>query len=257
MATVAAQAGETSRPFFVPRRSVVTVTPSAGAIALVEYTTSGRAAVRNGTAKWQSWFKGPVSAQTADILNSPAELRITATGGAATISTEENPVESTLTTFRSDWGGTLRMPFILAQSAVAVSVTGTLTETTLATITIPGGMMGPNGSLRITPLFTFTNSANTKTPRVKFGTAAPVAFYAAAATTSVAVQPITNIRNRAAASQFGMGAGFPAGIGSTGANPVTSSIDTTIDQTVTITGQLTNTGEIITLEGYTVEVLPS
>ena len=44
-------------------------------------------------------------------------------------------------------------PIILAQSAVAVSKTGDTNEATLASITIPAGAMGANGSLRLTTVW--------------------------------------------------------------------------------------------------------
>src|SRR5213079_2421852 len=57
----------------------------------------------------------------------------------------------------------LKAAGVLAQSAVAASVTGTLTETVLATIAIPAGAMGVNGAIRVTALWSYTNSADTKT----------------------------------------------------------------------------------------------
>ena len=41
----------------------------------------------------------------------------------------------------------------LAQSAVAASLTGTTTETALATIVIPAGSMGPNGQVEVAALW--------------------------------------------------------------------------------------------------------
>lgn len=142
----------------------------------------------------------------------------------------------------------------LAQSAVAASVTGTLTETVLASITIPGGMMGPNGALRISALDTRTSSANNKTVKVKLG--AMAGYNSTLGAGVVGVSQITTIRNRNSVSaQVVLGASI-AGTGSSAAGPVTGSIDTSVDQVLTITGTLTNVGETITLEGYTVEVLP-
>jgi hypothetical protein len=151
-------------------------------------------------------------------------------------------------------GVRITSPIVIAQSAVAVSVTGTLVETTLATITIPGNTIGPNGSLRVSPLFTYTNSANIKTVSVKFG---GVTFFSTAPSTSAVTASMTTIRNRGTQSQLSYApVATGAGIGSVAGSPASGSIDTTADQVITLTGLLTNTGETITLEGYTVEVLP-
>lgn len=142
---------------------------------------------------------------------------------------------------------------VLAQSAVAASVTGTTNETTLATIAIPAGAMGVNGSLRITTLWTTTNSANNKNLRVKLGA---TAFTDIALTTTAAGQFQTHIRNRGAPNSqvaFIVGSGFP--FASSAGSPFPGAIDTAVSQTLALTGQLANTGETITLEAYTVEIL--
>lgn len=143
---------------------------------------------------------------------------------------------------------------VLAQTGVAVSHTGDLLETTLATITVPAGLMGPNSVLRIIPLFSYTNSANTKTLRVDFG---GTDFYSVPATTTTVSQQLIMIRNQGATNaQVGHASSVVAGVGATATAKTTAAVDTSTDQTITITGQLANAGETITLEGYTVEHLP-
>lgn len=143
---------------------------------------------------------------------------------------------------------------VLAQSGVAASVTGTTNETTLATITLPGGAMGINGGVRIHTLWSMTNNANNKTQKVKFG-GTSILFYTL---TSVAGnQTLTIYRNRGAAnSQVGL-ANSSTGIGNTSSAPTTSSIDTSADVTILITGQLATGTDTLTLEAYSVEVLPA
>ena len=136
-------------------------------------------------------------------------------------------------------------------SGTASSVTGTTTETTLATITIPANAMGPNGQIEIIPLWSFTNSANTKTMRVKF---ASTAFYTQAATATAVTQSLVRIANRNSASSQVGAPGANAGLGNFTAAVITSAENTTSPVTLTITGQLTNTGETITLESYLVRV---
>ena len=142
----------------------------------------------------------------------------------------------------------------LAQTAVAASVTGTTNETTLGTIVVPAGMMGASGMLRITSLWSHVASANAKVLRTRFG-----GTEFATLTSSVTLaswQSFVHIRNRTAATQVG----FPAAGGNSGLGAATvavtpGAIDTTVDQSILLTGQLASAGETITLEGYTIEVL--
>lgn len=141
----------------------------------------------------------------------------------------------------------------LAQSGVAASITGTVNETTLATIVIPGGMMGPNGAIRVTAVWSHTDSANTKRLVVTFG---GVTYQYASATNSASYQTQAVIRNRnSMASQVGVGSNV-VGYAGTVTPIVTSSLDTSQDQILLIRGKPGAVGETVTLEGYTVEILP-
>lgn len=146
-----------------------------------------------------------------------------------------------------------RSPIILAQSGVAASVTGTLTETTLASVTIPGGMMGTNGSLRIKAKWTYTNSVNNKTIKSVFGGQAVTTGVRTTSTTEFLFYTIDN--RGSLSSQMGPNTAIPSSSSLGTYFPLT--VDTSVDQTLTFTGTLANTGETITLEGYTVEVLPA
>lgn len=143
-----------------------------------------------------------------------------------------------------------RSPIILAQSAVASSVTGTTAETTLASITIPGGMMGANGVLRIAPIWSLTNNANGKTLQIRL---AGTSVFSAALPSVGGYQGIATVRNRnSATSQLTTSGGA---YGSVFVN--TATINTAVDQVLTITATLANAADTVTLEGYTVEILPS
>ena len=138
---------------------------------------------------------------------------------------------------------------VLARSAVAVSHTGDVNETTLATVTVPAGILGISGSLRVTPLYTTTNSANNKTLRVDFG---GTDYWSFVVTTSVSEVAQITIRNRAATnSQIGGQL-----LTSSGFSFSTNAFVTSAVVSLTLTGQLANAGETVTLEGYTVEILP-
>lgn len=143
--------------------------------------------------------------------------------------------------------------YVLAQSAVPASVTGTSTPTTLASITVPAGALGPNGCLRITTQWSYTNNANAKSCGITFG---GVSFMSSGTASTAGLQYQTNIRNRGASnSQVGYGAGAGAAFTATGVVPVTSAIDTTQAQVLNLLGTLGTSTDTLTLEGCTVEIL--
>lgn len=102
--TLTVQAGEVSQPQFVAAGSLVTIAPSNGATAKVEYTTDGGPAVQNGVAVWQSWPRGVVSAAYSDIVNDPSYLRVTGSGGAVSVEIDATPSAAALAALRADWG---------------------------------------------------------------------------------------------------------------------------------------------------------
>lgn len=142
---------------------------------------------------------------------------------------------------------------VLAQSAVAASHTGNLLETTLATITVPAGAMGANGQVEIWALFSVTNNANVKTPRIRLGGSA---FYSASLASTASAQCIVRIANRNAANSQVSFAGVVSGIGSSSSAVATGAIDTSAAVSITITGQLAVATDTITLESYIVKVYP-
>lgn len=153
---------------------------------------------------------------------------------------------------KADLSNTVR---VLAQSGATSSVTGTVSETTLASVTVPGGSMGANGAIRITFLATYTNSANAKTLRVKLGLDT---FLSIALTTTATIQTLVIIRNaNSQGAQIATPTTVQSGLGAATAAAATGTTDTTVDQTLVITGQLANAGETLSLRGYTVELLPA
>jgi hypothetical protein len=141
---------------------------------------------------------------------------------------------------------------VLAQSGAAASVTGTLVETVLATVTVPGGLMGLYGSLLIKATWSVTNSGNTKTMKVVFG---GTAFSSIAMTAVNSTPSETFIRNRGSTTnQVGSASAGSLGFTS-GGGQILGISNTANDVTLTLNGLLTNIAETITLEGYTVQVL--
>jgi hypothetical protein len=146
---------------------------------------------------------------------------------------------------------------LLAASAVALSVTGNTNETVLATVSIPAGSMGLNGGVVVKSTWSHTNSANSKTLRIRFGGVSGTAYLSYGATTTATLtETERRIRNRnSASSQVG---NAPTGVqsgGSSGAIP-TSAVDTTAVVDIVISGQLALGSESITLENYEVWLLP-
>lgn len=159
------------------------------------------------------------------------------------------------------WDGTRWIPDgpqVLGRSGVVASLTGTLTETALATITVPANMMGLNGGLLIMMGWSYTSSANTKTFRARFGGIAGVEYLLATLTTNVTLSDQRRIRNRnSASSQTGQQSlGSSGGFGGSSGLQQTSSIDTTADTSLVLSAQLANTGDTARIETYDVWLLP-
>lgn len=140
----------------------------------------------------------------------------------------------------------------LAQSGAPVALTGSVAETVLATIAIPANMMGANGSLDVELLVGHTASADLKSIRVKLG---GTTLYAVGGTTDPSLTAKVRIFNANATNVQKAQAGF-YGYGSTGAGIAAAAIDTTLDTTLTITGQLANAADTVTLLGYSVDLRP-
>lgn len=145
--------------------------------------------------------------------------------------------------------------YVVGASSVQTSHTGDTNETTLATITVPAGAMGANGFVRVFALYSFTNSVNAKTCRVRFnGIGGTV--YASAGLTSVATwRAEASIGNRNSASSQVGGPNNTTNTFSSSTTAVsTSAVDTTSAVDIVLTGQLTNSGETIAIESYVVEL---
>lgn len=128
------------------------------------------------------------------------------------------------------------------------------TAVTMATLTIPGGAMGANGTLRFDAEWAWPNNANTKT--ITHALAGTVMFYGingSYPTTNTNGRASARIRNRGAQNQ---NTSLQFTNASQNGNPVYSTIDTSVNQNLTFTGQLAVATDYIILEGYTVEVLP-
>jgi len=145
----------------------------------------------------------------------------------------------------------------LAMSATAVPLTGTLTETALATVPIPIGALAANSMLRITALWSFVNStADNKFVIIRLAGVSGDAYFSNNYTNTLSLETVTHIWGRTLTSQLGKQAGLgQAGGSSTSANKTSSrNMATAID--LVLNGQLvTSTANTITLEAYIVELM--
>jgi len=146
----------------------------------------------------------------------------------------------------------LAVPRVIYHSAVAVPLTGSTSETLMATIPVAAGEMGPNGFVEIDVLWSCTNNANGKTIRARLATSGSGltgTLVDSGTPTSVAAQRrLILVSNRnSASSQVSGSTGQAGGTGSISA-PSTAAIDTSAASEIGITGQLTNSGDTLTLE---------
>jgi hypothetical protein len=163
------------------------------------------------------------------------------------------------TGFSGGGGASVAAPtqIILAQSAVPVSHTGDANEFTLATIDLPANSMGPNGSVSIEALFSHTGSAGNFIGRIRFGAAILAGnFQIGAANKAERINNTIYNRNAANSQIFSsnLNSTYPLALDPN--PPTTAAIDTTVAVSITITGQVVNAADTITLEAYTVILRP-
>lgn len=165
---------------------------------------------------------------------------------------------------RNPNGLAVGVPLVLGKSAVAqvrnsANAAGDATFQTLASVLVPGGLLGPNGSLRISTVWSFTNSANSKILGTRFGGSL---FRSPTLTTTAWFHDYTLITNRnSEASQIGTSSVGTASavFGGTTGSVITRTVNTTADQLVEFGGYWggATASEAITLEQYLVELLPA
>lgn len=167
--------------------------------------------------------------------------------GAVVGSTDSQTLSGkTLTAPRGVW-------YVLEASTGALTVSAVTTEETLATVVVPAGAMGPNGALRWTVLWEFTNGVDDKTPRVKLG---GTVFSGQVLTTTASFGDIRTVRNmNSQSSQITTGATTTVSLGSTAVVPTTGAVDTSSAQNLLFTGQKETAGNLLRLHYYIVEVL--
>jgi hypothetical protein len=133
--------------------------------------------------------------------------------------------------------------------------TAALTIATLVTVPIPAGILGLNGSLRVTALWGMTNNANVKTGTIKYGT---TTMRAAVLTSFLAMRDQMQFHNRGLATRqvvSSISATSPFGGVTTATVLGTEDSGTALNLTICAT-KATATDNIL-LDSYTVEILRS
>lgn len=148
------------------------------------------------------------------------------------------------------------IPHILGASGAPITAPADTNENILATVNIPAGVMGTNGQLFIRTRWSYTNSANNKVLRNRFGGIGGNIYGTATVTTTASVSDYRVLGNAGAANAQ---TGFAGGIGSIAATSSamqTSAVDTSLATTLVFTAQKATAGETVILEGYIVELIP-
>ena len=163
------------------------------------------------------------------------------------------------------WNGSAWAPgSAVAQDVVVsttgpVSVTGTTSETNLASLRIPANSMGRNGVIEVRGLWSFTNSSNNKVINVRFGASPGVAGAlvspnTAVSTTATAQSFVAVRNNNATNAQVAFGANQLTPFGSIAGANLPNVIDTTADSFININGTLALATETLTLQRATAVV---
>lgn len=135
--------------------------------------------------------------------------------------------------------------------SAAVALTGTTVETTLLTINIPSGLIGTNGKVKMYPLYSMTNNANSKTLRVKLGGSTAFSTSVSSSSQSSALVIIRNIGSESVQKSATT---VVSGLGNNSATLTTLAIDTSVTTTIVVTGQLANSADTMTLEDFFMEI---
>lgn len=147
---------------------------------------------------------------------------------------------------------------ILGSSGTDSTVNSGTAETQLASISVPAGLMGTNGKLRIRTWWkTPDGTGNNKTMRVRFGGSGGTIYQSVVVTTTTGAYLECHVQsNNSASAQKNLSANSSGAVGTVAGSFITSTVDTTVATSVYISGITALSGEIITLAGYTVEFIP-
>lgn len=144
-------------------------------------------------------------------------------------------------------------PRTLAASAIESSVTGTTSETTLATVVVPGNAMGANGILEIDHVWSSNGDASNKTFTIKVG----ANFILGSVLASVGVyqgRHILSNRNSTSSQVQFRNTQHLFSTTAAGLN-TTFTIDTTADFSILFTATLADSADTVTLDRYMIRLM--
>lgn len=143
---------------------------------------------------------------------------------------------------------------LLFVDAVGTTLTAITTETVLSTFTLNKKLASPKMTIVVNSVWSMNNSANIKTPRVRFGGVAGTEYVNTQIASNSSFQSECLIRFRDALnSQLGMSSTQWPAYSTGGGAVVTSSLDMSVnDADIVLTGQLANAADNLTLRAYTV-----
>jgi hypothetical protein len=128
--------------------------------------------------------------------------------------------------------------------------TGVTTAVTGPSFTIPAGAMGPNGTLRVSHVWSFPGNGNNKTVAIAFG---GVTIVSTTQTTNISVSGLLTLMNRGTpAAQVG---GNSFTIGAAGVSTPNFAVNTAASQALTMSGTLAVATDFIVMEAALVEIL--
>lgn len=142
--------------------------------------------------------------------------------------------------------------FLLAKVGAQTTVTGTTSPTAAYTLTIPGGLIGKNGTLELTFLYNVNNDASVKTLAVLYG---GTQFASAGGTAIESLQSLVRITNQGSNSVQVSHPSITVGIGATQTELIRGTIASASDQTLEFRITLADGTDTATLEDITVAVV--
>lgn len=143
---------------------------------------------------------------------------------------------------------------LLFVDTVEATLTAVTTETVLTTFTLNKKLASPNMAIIVNSVWSMNNSANIKTPRVRFGGVTGTEYVNPQIASNSSFQSECLIRfKNALNSQVGMASTQWSAYSAGGGAVVTSSLDMSVnDADIVLTGQLANAADNLTLRGYTI-----
>lgn len=149
----------------------------------------------------------------------------------------------------------LKAPYMLAQNGAASAAwTGSTATHDFVTLTLPGGALGPNGSMEVQTFWTAPDNANVKTVSIVLDGGAVQSWQLGSNGKAGALMRIANRNSEASQLITRSNTTSPYGVGTVA--HATSTIDTSVDKVLIIRGQLANAADSLTLEGYIIKVFP-